>query len=225
MALIGLVGSIASAGMSYMQQQSANNMQQQANDEWVAYQKKQSSDEWQRQEEMRQKAENAREGAVNDMTSQKQTQAQGDEAKRVTDAITPDQLKQDTPTLVGDRMLSGMQGGSQEFKDMFGDKITSAAQDARARIAALATMQSYGTSEFGLQNRSNQIFGDASNQINLQGNERQGSLGAYGAAKAVPPARVVTGSSAMGGIASSLAGIAGKSFGSSMAGGVGGASM
>jgi hypothetical protein len=217
MALIGLVGSIASAGMSYMQQQSANNMQQQANDEWVAYQRDQSQKEWARQEELRQRADNARVAAENDLTSTKQQEAQTTEEKRVQTDITPDQLKQDDPTLIGDRMLSGMQGGSQEFKDVFGQKITNAAADARARIAALATMQSYGNSQFGLQNRTNQIFGNAAETINLMGNERQGSLGAYSAAKGVPPARVVTGSSAMGGIASSLAGIAGKGLGASMA--------
>jgi hypothetical protein len=213
---LSLLGSVASAAINYSQQQAAENMQNQANQEWMAYQRQKSQQEWDRQEQMRQTAENARQASVEDMSPEKQQEAQTEEEKRVEKEITPERMNQGDDAIIGDQMLSGQQGTSSQIMGDVRDRITSASRDARARIAALSTMQSYGGSQFGLQPRTKSVFAKSGQVIGLSGNERQGSLGAYQAEKAVPVARVSSSPSPWAGIASSLAGIAGKGIGGSV---------
>jgi hypothetical protein len=216
--MVGIALSIASAGLSYMQQQSAANMQQQVNDEWISYQRQKSQEEWKRQEDMRQKAELARGQAVTDLAPDKQKEAQATEEQRLTKEMAPDQTPEQQAQLVGDQMLSGQKGASSQITGTFANQLTQASKDARARIQALATLSSYTGSQFGLQNRAKDILGTSGQVIGLEGNKRQGSLGVYQAEKAVPPAKVVQSASPFSGIASSLGGMAGRGFGASLAG-------
>lgn len=216
MSAIALVGAVASAGFSYMQQEDLMSHQQQANQEWVAYQRQKSQQEWQRQEEARQRAEAARQGTLEKVTPEAQKEAQTKEQQRLTQDITPQDMVDQHPELIGDKLLSGQKGGAQSIQTNIGDQITQASRDARARIAALATLQSYGGSQFGLQNRAQDLFNQSGQDIRLQGDIRQGSLGAYGVEKNVEPIRYQASPSMAGGIAGALSGIAGKGIGASM---------
>jgi hypothetical protein len=218
--MVGMALSIASAGLGYMQQQDMANKQQQANNEWIAYQRQKSQEEWARQEEYRQKAETARQESVVDIAPDKQKEAQGKEETRLMNELAPEQTPEQQAALVGDRMLSGQQGASAQVKETFANQLNQASKDARARIQSLATLSSYGGTQFGLQNRAKEILNKSGQVIGLQGNIRSGSLSAHQAEKAVPVAQVRQGGgSSFAGIGNALAGISGRGVGSSLAGG------
>ena len=210
MSAIALIGSVASAGIGYMQQTSLINSQNQANEQWVSYQRQQAQEEWAREDAARQRAEAARQGALEKVAPDAQKAAQQTEQQRVQTDITPTDMLDQQPQLIGDKLLSGQKGAAPDVQKSIADQITNASRDARARIAALSTIQSYGGSQFGLQNRAQDIFNTSGQDIRLQGDIRQGDLAAYQAAKAVPVRQFAATPSPFGGIASSLAGIAGK---------------
>jgi hypothetical protein len=216
MSAIALIGSVASAGIGYMQQTSLINSQNQANNEWVAYQRQQAQDEWAKETAARQRAEAARQGALEKVAPDAQKAAQQTEEQRVQTDITPTNMLDQNPQLIGDKLLSGQKGGNAQVQGQIADQITQASRDARARIAALSTIQSYGGSQFGLQNRAQDIFNQSGQDIRLQGDFRTGDLAAYNAAKAVPVRQFAASPSPFGGIAGALAGIAGKGIGASV---------
>jgi hypothetical protein len=86
--------------------------------------------------------------------------------------------------------LTGQSGGDGEFRTDLARRLNNATQDARSRIQALATMNSYGDSQFGLTNhvaRANQELAQNLNQFN---NFRRGSLQAYQVEKNFEPQQV-----------------------------------
>jgi len=222
---ISIIGLGFSIGMSmYNMQQQADmaNQQNAANDQWVAYQRRQSQEYAQRDESLRKNAEAAREGSLDELSAGKQTAAQEDEAKRLTTALTPEELANQAkgdPNALASAMFSGQQNGSQEMRTAIQGHIQQAAIAARKRIAALADVQSYGGSQYGLTNRANSIFNTAGQDIRLAGNERAGSLSAYNIAKAVEPIKIVQhgGGSAAGGLAQAGAQLAGQGLGNALA--------
>lgn len=214
-AIIGVVGSMASAAYSYSQQSSLMAKQEQANAQWVAYQRKERNEAWQRDQEARQKAEAARQGALDQLKPEEQKAAQTTEQQRVQQDITPKDMADVETQLIGDKLLSGQAGADPAIKQDIAGQITQASRDARARIAALSTIESYGGSQFGLQNRAQNVLNQSGQDIRLQGDIRQGNNAALGVATNVEPLRYQATPSMAGGIASSLAGIAGKSFGGS----------
>jgi len=212
-AIMGLV-SIGASFMQYSSQMAVMNAQQQANDQWVAWQRQQAALENERQDQLRQRAEAARVDALDKMSADKQKQALTDESSRVQQEITPTNIQPDQgPQLIGDALLSGQQNMDPAITADISSQINDAAKNARSRIAALATLQSYGPSQFSIQNRANDIFRTAGNEIQIAGDERQGSLAAYEAAKQVQPVHYSASPSLWGGIASGLASAAGKAFG------------
>jgi hypothetical protein len=215
MSAIAAIGAIGSALYSYSVQQDVMSKQENANAQWVAYQRRKGQEEWARQDEARQRAEAARQDTLQKLTPEEQKKAQGEEQQRVTQDITPKDLLDQHPELLNDKLLSGQKGASPIIQQDIADKITQASRDARARIANLATIQSYGGSQFGLQNRAQDLFNQSSADINLEGNIRRGSLAAYNVEKGVEPLKY-SANNAVGGLASSLAGIAGKGFGASV---------
>lgn len=213
MSAIALIGSVASAAISSSQQSSLINQQNQANNQWVAYQRQQAQEQNARDEINRQKADAARLNATSQLTADQQKTAQQSEQDRLTKDITPTSIQQPQPgdpELVGDKLLSGQKGAAPQVVQGISDQITQASRDARARIAALSTIQSYGGSQFGLQNRAQDIFNTSGQDIREYGDFRQGDLSAYSAAKAVPVRQFSSVGSPFGGIASGLASIAGK---------------
>lgn len=223
LSIIAIGASVGSAAMQMSQQQDLMNKQNAANDAWIAYQRRQSVAETARQEELRQKAEAARQGSLGELTAEKQKAAQATEQARLTGTLTPqetaDMAAGRTQTL-NDALLSGQAGGSMEVQQKIKGQLANAAQEARKRIAALAAIQSYGGSQFGLTNRANQLFNTSGQNIRLAGDERQGSLGAYGVEKAVEPIHYVASPSGWGSVSTALAGAAGRRLGGSFGGSV-----
>jgi FlaG/FlaF family flagellin (archaellin) len=220
--IIGLGFSIGSAVANQQAQQDMVNQQNDANAQWVAYQRRQSQEYAKRDEELRKNAAAARESSLSDLDAKKQQEAQTNEQARLTTALTPEQVaamaRGDT-SAIDKTLLQGQAGTEAGVKSNIQMQIQQAAQDARKRIAALAAVQSYGGSQFGLTNRANAIFNAAGQDIRLASDERQGQLAAYNVAKAVEPIKIVQhGSSSAGGIANAMAGVAGKGLGSAMAG-------
>src|SRR4051812_4998489 len=207
MSIIGIGLSVGMAVMQAQQQQDLINKQNDANEQWLAYQRRKSQDENRRQESLRLQAEAAREGTLSELTPQAQTDAQQNEATRLKKDITPqdvaDMAAGNQQTL-NDKMLSGQGNSSVEVQTSVKNQLAQAAKDARSRIAALATLQSYGGSQYGLTNRANTIFNSGNQDIRLAGDERQGSLGAYGVEKAVEPIHYVATPSGFGGASSAL---------------------
>jgi hypothetical protein len=219
--MIGLMVSAGSALINYQQQSDVMSQQQAANDAWVAYQQDAQRKEAAADEAARQKAESARQTSLTDVNAGAQKQQQATEQQRLTDYLTPQSIKQsgnDPNQTPGDLLLSGQQYATPEVQQQIAGQLNQAAQDARSRIAALATMQSYGGSQFGLTPTVNQAFQTSGQQIQLQGDIRQGDLAVLQAARNVQPLHIVATPSPWGGIASALAGAAGKGFGGGMGG-------
>jgi hypothetical protein len=218
---IGMIGMAFSIGsqISQMQaQQDVMNKQQQANDEWLAYQRMKSRAFNQRQEAMRVKADTARVKTLNELTGEKQGAAQVEEQARLEGEMMPtvDAKTAESARPEGDQILGA--GGSR-ISQHYADALTTATRDARARMEDLATVASTTGSQFGLANRANSLLGESQDEIKLQGDLRQGDLIAYNVAKAVEPVKYAIGSGAgaAGGIAQGLAGMAGGRLGAGAA--------
>jgi hypothetical protein len=214
--MVGMLVSAGSALINYQQQSDVMSQQQAANDAWVAYQQQAQQKELAADEAARQKAESARQTSLTDVNAGAQKQQQSTEEARLTQLYTPQSIKQGGQggdQLPGDLLLSGQQYATPEVQQQIAGQMNSAAQDARSRIAALATINSYGGSQFGLQPTVNQAFQTSGQQIALQGDIRQGDLAVLQAARNVQPLHIVATPSPWGGIASALAGAAGKGFG------------
>jgi hypothetical protein len=228
--IIGLGLSVGMAVANYSAQQDMANQQNAANDAWVAYQKRQSDQYLANDEKLRQNAEAARESSLNELSAPKQQAAQVAEQGRLTDVLTPDKVKAlaagDKPTL-NDTLLQGQQNTAAPVAANIQQQIQQAAIEARNRIAALAAVQSYGGSQFGLTNRANTIFNTAGQDIRAASDERTGLQSAYNVAKAVEPIKIVQygGGSALGSIAASGAQAAGKGLGSAMSSAMMGSSV
>jgi hypothetical protein len=219
--IIGLGFSIGMSMYNMQQQQDMASQQQSANDQWVAYQRRQSQEYLKRDEQLRLNAEAARSGSLDELSAGKQTEAQESEAARLTKALTPEELANQAegdPNALASAMFSGQQNGSDEMKTAIQGHIQQAAIEARKRIAALANVQSYGGSQYGLTNRANSIFNAAGQDIRLAGNERAGGLSAYNVAKAVEPIKISQYSGgAAGGLAQAGASVAGTGLGNALA--------
>jgi hypothetical protein len=214
--LLGAIGSIASAGINYSQQQDMMNKQNDANAQWIAYQRQQSQEAFARDQENRAKAQTAMDTTQQQISANQQKTQQQTEQDRLNTALTPEQLAAQSsgdPNAIAGQLLSGQKNAAAPVKAAIGQQIASAAQDARSRIAALATLQSYGPSQFGLTNYTNTAFQQGNQGIDLYNNYRRGDLAAYSVAKNVEPIKYQSTPSPFGSIANSLAGIAGKAFG------------
>jgi hypothetical protein len=209
MGVIGAIGSAASAFASYSAQESAMRKQEQANQQWAAYQRQARNEANVREEQLRQQAEAARQNTLGELDPNKQKQAQDTEQQRLEKDLTPVNLQGQQP-VVADQLLAGLKGAAPEVQQDLTARINSASQDARKRIANLATVQSYGDSQFGLQNRAQDLFNQSGQNIRLAGSQRNSNLAALGVAEQVEPAHIVATPSPWGGIAGSLASLAGR---------------
>jgi hypothetical protein len=219
--MIGLAFSIGSTMMQMQAQQDVMNKQQQANDEWLSYQRMKARQHDATQESMRQKADAARMKTLNDLSAEKQQEAQGEEKSRLEGEFMPERTIEQQPlqSTTNDNALLGEGVGSKVVQS-YADAVTSASRTARERMQALATVNSTTGSQFGLANRANSLLGESQDAIKLQGDLRQGDLIAYGVAKAVEPVKysIGSGAGAFGGIGQAAAGLAGKALGGAAAG-------
>ena len=217
--------SAASSVASAVTQQNAQKKQEQANNQWMQFQRQQRLAENARQEDMRQKAELARQDTVQDLSPEAQQKAQAEEQSRLEgelgakDSSTAADKAAGNQADVNAALLSGQSAGGQMFMQDMASRVSKATADARGRLKALAGVQSFGGTMGGLQTRNALELQQGEQGINLQNNFRQGSLGAYGAMQAVDPIQYNPTSNPWGGIANALAGIAGQRGGSTMGSG------
>jgi hypothetical protein len=215
--MIGLALSVGMAYANYSAQQEMAAQQQAANDSWVDYQRRQSADYQRQDERLRQNAEAARKASLEELTPEKQKAAQENEEARLKEDLSSEDLanlEKGDPNTLASRMLSGQEGAGDYAKTNIQAQIQQAAIDARKRIQALAAVQSYGGSQFGLTS----ILNAAGQDIRLAGNERAGELAAYNVAKAVEPIKIVQhGGQSSGAMAGAGAQIAGSGLGNAMA--------
>jgi DNA anti-recombination protein RmuC len=182
--LSGLIG-LATTAVQMSHQSSIARKNEQAANDWAAYQQQERMAESQRQETQRKKAELARTDTLNQAKPEAMQEAQTEEASRLSEEFTSG--VKDVDTTVADNLLSGQARGGQVFQDDLKSKLSSATAEAKKRIGALASLQSFGGSFGGLQTRNNEVALAGGNAIDLANNKRSGSLSAYGAAKAVNP--------------------------------------
>ena len=181
-----------------------------ANAEWVAYQTKARNDAQAAEEADRQKASAAQQDTLAKVTPQAQEAAQGTEQARLNTLYTQgaDPNATANPASLA---LSGEKTGDSTFMGGLTSAINNATSQARKRIAALATANSYGGSFGGLGTTVPEAFTHGGEDINLQNNMRQGNLKVFGVQQAVQPLQyaIGPGTEQAGGIAKALASVAG----------------
>jgi hypothetical protein len=215
--MIGMAFSIGSQVMQMQAQQDVMRKQQQANDEWLAYQRFKSRQHDVAQENMRAQADASRKQTLGELEGPKQEAAQVEEQGRREEEFMPTAEAPEGFKSIGNQLLGE---GSGRIQQHYADALTTATRDARQRMQNLAVVQSTTGSQFGLANRANSLLGESQDDIKLQNNLRQGDLVVWGVQKAVEPIKysIGSGAGAMGGIAQGLAGIAGKGLGQAAAG-------
>ena len=186
----GLAGTAASGASA----SAAASQQKQAYDEWAANQSKLRAEQNAKQEQDRQIAEKAQTQGLQDVSAGNQKTEQQTEQDRLT-AYLQGQDQTATPqpsagvlTPASDKtILSGQQGGDQTFQKDLATKLNAASADAKQRIAALATVSSYGPSSGGLDVKNALAFQKSGTGIDMANDFRRGDLSAYGVQRAVDP--------------------------------------
>ncbi|TMJ17243.1 MAG: hypothetical protein E6G94_02005 [Alphaproteobacteria bacterium] len=197
-------------------QANAVKKQENLNNQWMMMQERERRAEAARQEQMRQQAESARAATVQDMSPENQGTAQQAEAERLEEKLGGNEPAADPNAAVAAQtegnaaLLEGKAMGGQEFNADMGSRISKATADARARIRALATAQSFGGTSGGLQTRNALELNEGEQGINLANNMRQGSLSAFQSVQNIEPVKLNPVSNPWGGIASALGGMVGK---------------
>lgn len=183
MGVLAAVAGIAGTAVQVASQMSVARKNEQAMNDWTAYQSRMRIDESRRQEDMRGRADKARQEGLQEIAPEAMVQTQANEADRLNEDLgqAADKIN------VSDALLSGQQSGSQVFQDTLASKLSNAATEARQRIKALASLQAFGGSSGGLDYTTQKSLQDTGNRIDLENNKRGSSLGAYGAEKAVNP--------------------------------------
>jgi hypothetical protein len=215
--LIGLALTAGGAAMQYSAASAANRARENATKQWLSYQKQKARVQNAKDEANRSKAQAAQEATLNKLGASAETV--GNETQRlVTDLNAGNTMEAAPEATVNNALLSG-QGGNLGFKEYAAKQLNKAAKDARNRTAALASVQAYTGSQFGLQNTNSQAVQEGNNWIDLYNNNRKGDLAVYGLAKGIQPLQV---GEASGGMGNALAQLGGSLAG--MGGGGGGLS-
>jgi len=138
-------------------------------------------------------ADAARNQGLQDVSAANQKTVQQQEQDRLTAYLQGDKNSPAStetgaaPVSVSDAQLSGQQGGDFTFQSDLATKLNTAAQDSKKRIAALATVGSYGGSQGGLDVSNAQAFQRAGEGIDLGNEFRKGDLSVYNIQQAVDP--------------------------------------
>ena len=182
MAAIGIAGAAMSMAQNYMVYQ-AN---QDAEADWMEYQRQKRTEEFARQDELRGKAEAARQQSMEAMAPEEQQQVVDQETERLKGYYgyqEPEEIS------IGDKLLSGQMQMDDTVSQDRARTIAEATQEANKRIAAMARQGAYTGSMYGLGTRNPLEFAKSGQGIELSGNKRGGSLGVYNIAKNVNPVR------------------------------------
>jgi hypothetical protein len=210
---IALAGSAVAAGVNYQGQQATMQAQQNANDQWVAYQKSAAATAAAKDAANRQKATAAEQTTLNQVSPQSQ---EANQATAATNLNT--QMLAGSPA-APDSNVAVLGGGDPADTSVTNDmaqRITSAARSAQGRIAALAGITSYGGGYGDMGQVAQQNISTGNEAIKLASDFRQGDTATLGIAQQVQPVQFTQGSNIAGTLASSLAGIAGSAFGAKL---------
>jgi hypothetical protein len=187
------VAGLAGSAVEYMGQQDALAQQKKSYDDWAAEQSANRRKAAAKDEADRQQADVARQQGLQDVSAESQKTAQGDEQARL-DAYLQGQGEAsnptgEAPTAISDTRLSGQQGGdaSDPFNADLSAKLDQASADSKKRVAALATVGSYGGSYGGLDNTVSQAFQKSGQGIDLANDFRRGDMSVYGTQTAINP--------------------------------------
>lgn len=207
--LAGLGLGLGGAALGIQQNAMLQRQQDAANRKWVKYQKEQRGVQRMREEFNRARAEKSRLDALEKLDSVSQKDAQQLEAERLYEDLVgniPPPQAAGSQTPYADRLLTGMDQGGKEVTDDFTRTIADGVAKARGQIQGLASMGSYGNSQFGLDRRNQNILRQAQDRIDQMNNFRRGDLGAYGIAQRVEPKQYPD-QTVMGQLGTSLASI------------------
>lgn len=225
--LIAGAASLATGAMQASQEQDMVSKQQDANDQWVAYQNNIHRQQAAAEDIARQKAESARQDTLTKVDPQAQQQTVTDEQARLNTLYNQkNPYSGRDPNDPGSYATSGEQTGpgSGDFMANLTKSVSQASQQARTRLSNLATAGAYGGTFGGLATTTPIAFQQGAQQIQLENDIRQGNLKTYGVQQQVQPIKYELGSgtSALGGIAGALGKIAGSGIGAGFGGGSGG---
>jgi hypothetical protein len=217
------VSAATAIGGTLMQLQRNSDVQAEqtaANQQWVNYQNQIHTQQAQEQDQARNAANAARVQTLNNVSPQNLETEQGNEQSRLNTAYTSSVPNTADPNAVASLALSGQNTGDKPFMTSLTNQVNQATSQARGRIAALATANSYGGSQFGLGTQVPITFQQGANAINLQNARRQSDISTYGVQQQVQPLNYVLGPNynlpgQIGGIG---AGVAGKGLGTLLAG-------
>ena len=214
--------------MQYQNSQALVNDQNNANAQWVAYQEQIHKQQALEQDQQRNQANAAREQTLQNFTPQNQTQMQQAESQRLNNLYTNPSgaagNQSPSSAVAQNDLLSGESSGNKTFMQNLSNQVNQATSQARGRIAALATANSYGGSFGGLGTTDPILFQQGQNAINLANAKRQSDLQTYGVQQQVQPIQYTLGPGYQmeGTMAQSLSKIAGSGLGAAGAQGFGG---
>jgi hypothetical protein len=226
LAIGSTIAGVAGQAANYFGQQSAQNKQEDAYNEWAAQQSKNRALENSRQEGFRKDAQAAQQQGLQDVGADAQKRAQETEEQRLGDYLQgKDQQAAPDPSApisIADKTLSGQQdtgaGPGDQFQSDLATKINQATAASKQRIQALARVSSYGGSQGGLDTVTSEALRKSGSGIDVTNDLRRGSLGAYGIEQAVNPKQISYTPSPLAGVASSLFSIGTQGLGSMFAG-------
>lgn len=226
-AAVSAVGSAAAAGVQYENSQSLQKSQNDANAQWVAYQENLARQAGQASDAARTDATTAQEKTLQNFDPANQTAIQQQEQQRLNTLYTdPSQASGepvDPNSVAQNDLLSGESSGNQTFMNSLTSQVNNATQQARGRIAALATVGSYGNSFGGLNTQNQLALQQGGNAIQLANAKRQADISAFGTGQQVQPLNYTFGPNAQltQSLGSALGGIAGDAAGYYMNSGTG----
>jgi hypothetical protein len=231
--LASLGGSLYEGSQAQSQLQATQTAQNKANDDWVAYQTRIHQQQVQAEDAARQAATGAQQATLQKVAPEAQQAQQTAEQARLNTVYNKTAGTGTDTSNPQSMLLSGEQGGNQQSMDSITSQVNQATAQARGRIAALATANSYGGSFGGLGTTTPITFAQGANNINYQNAMRQGNLKTYGVEQQVQPINYAVGPGTeatmgigkqLGGIAGTLAGYAGPRAVTDMGGwsGIGG---
>jgi hypothetical protein len=216
---IGAAGTAASS----MGQAKAAKRQKQEYDSWAASQKQNRLNENVRQDELRKQASAAQAQGVEDLGAENQKKLQSAEATRLESALAGEDASApgaNEAQATADAAISGGTYGGDVYQEDFARQLSDAMKGVKNRTKALATMQSYGDSQFGLGTQNPINLAKSAADIDEANFKERSSLGAYNIEQAVDPMQISY-SNPVADIASSFLGVGMQGLGQGMANGKG----
>jgi hypothetical protein len=211
--LLSLVGSVGAAGLNYMGQQQTQEAEQNANDQWVAYQKQAAATAQAKDAANRAKATAAEQTTLNAVSPQSQEANQQAAAGNLNTAMLAGGPAAPDANVA---VLGGGDPSNTAVTNDMAQRITGAARAAQGRIAALAGMTSYGGGYGDMGQLASSAISTGNEGISLASDFRKGDTATLGVAQQVQPLAFTQGSNIAGTLASQLANIAGSAYGSKL---------